>query len=107
LVGILESFLGSCQSSSCQTCSFQFLLYWYMNSVICGICNSVKMSFLLWSQWVYPAVLLKKRISAHIKLLSSVLLIVHASLPQDSTGLVSYKCQFFVWKLVMVWKFSL
>jgi hypothetical protein len=35
-------------------------------------------SFLLWSQPVYPAVLLRKRISAVINLLSSVLLIVHA-----------------------------
>jgi hypothetical protein len=34
-----------------------------MNSVICDICNSVKMSsFRLWSQQVYPAVLLRKRI---------------------------------------------
>jgi hypothetical protein len=38
-------------------------------------------SFLLWSQRVHPAVLLRKRISADINLLSSVLLIVHASLP--------------------------
>jgi hypothetical protein len=37
-------------------------------------------SFLLRSQRVYPAVL-TKRISADINVLSSVLLIVHASLP--------------------------
>jgi hypothetical protein len=37
-----------------------------MNSVIYDICNSVKMSsFLLWSKRVYPAVLLRKRISAY------------------------------------------
>jgi hypothetical protein len=38
-----------------------------VNSVICYICNSVKMSsFLLWSQRVYPVVLLRKHISADI-----------------------------------------
>jgi hypothetical protein len=64
------------------TWSFQCFLYWHMNSVICEICNSVKMSsFLLWPQRVYPAVLPRKRISADINLLSSVLLTVHASLP--------------------------
>jgi hypothetical protein len=67
LIGVLESFLGSCQSSSCQHALSNFFLYWYMNSVICDICNSVKMSsFLLWSQRVYPAVLLRERISADI-----------------------------------------
>jgi hypothetical protein len=35
----------------------------------------------LWSQQVYPAVLLRKRISDDINLLSSVLLIAHTSLP--------------------------
>jgi hypothetical protein len=81
LVGILESFLGFCQSSSCQHALFNFFCT-DMNSVICVICNSVKMcSFLLWSQRVCPAVLLRKRISADIYLFSSVLLLVHASLP--------------------------
>jgi hypothetical protein len=33
------------------TCCFQFFRYWYMNSVICEICNSVRMSsFLFWSE---------------------------------------------------------
>jgi hypothetical protein len=36
IFGILQLILS--------TCSFQFFLYWYMNSVICEICNSVKMS---------------------------------------------------------------
>jgi hypothetical protein len=43
----------------------------------------------LWSQRLYAAVLLRKHISADINLLTSVLLIVHVSLPQDSTGLAS------------------
>jgi hypothetical protein len=46
-------------------------------------------SFLMWSQRVYPAVLLRKHISADINILLSVLLTVYASLPQDSTSLAS------------------
>jgi hypothetical protein len=82
LVRILESFLGSCQSSSCQHAlsNFSCTDVWILLSVRFVILLKC-LNFFLWSQRMYPADLLRKRISADINLLSSVLLTVHASLP--------------------------
>lgn len=50
-----------------------FLLYSSLNSVVCGICSIIIALFLVWSERVYPMVLLMKHISAYISQFSSPL----------------------------------